>query len=204
MCDNEQVIKSMEQYESDNDIKKLVDALNKILNKYRGRFSKPQNYFNPQTSILDLKVSESPEEERHSIDFVKLLKKINTTLRNNGNIRGDYIEFFNYDMNNMDTNQKKTLLFEIFNLNTDNSEISTSFFNKFNNYYDNIIKQKSQDPILFRPKEIQNFYGENQFIKINSIFCHNIGVRSEVAFGNIKVPIKKDNNSNNLPRGLRI
>lgn len=156
MCDNEQIIKSMEQYESDNDIKKLVDALNRILNKYRGRFSKPQNYFNPQTSILDLKVSESPEEERRSIDYVKLLKKINTTLRNNVNIRGDYIEFFNYDMNNMDTNQKKTLLFEIFNLNADNNEISSSFFDKFNKYYDNIIKEKILDNLTKSQLEIYN------------------------------------------------
>ena len=156
MCDNEQIIKSMEQYESDNDIKKLVDALNRILNKYRGRFSKPQNYFNPQTSILDLKVSESPEEERRSIDYVKLLKKINTTLRNNVNIRGDYIEFFNYDMNNMDTNQKKTLLFEIFNLNADNNEISSSFFDKFNKYYDNIIKEKILDNLTKSQFEIYN------------------------------------------------
>ena len=156
MCDNEQIIKSMEQYESDNDIKKLVDALNRILNKYRGRFSKPQNYFNPQTSILDLKVSESPEEERRSIDYVKLLKKINTTLRNNINIRGDYIEFFNYDMNNMDTNQKKTLLFEIFNLNADNNEISSSFFDKFNKYYDNIIKEKILDNLTKSQLEIYN------------------------------------------------
>ena len=156
MCDNEQIIKSMEQYESDNDIKKLVDALNRILNKYRGRFSKPQNYFNSQTFILDLKVSESPEEERRNIDYVKLLKKINTTLRNNVNIRGDYIEFFNYDMNNMDTNQKKTLLFEIFNLNADNNEISSSFFDKFNKYYDNIIKEKILDNLTKSQFEIYN------------------------------------------------
>ena len=156
MCDNEQIIKSMEQYESDNDIKKLVDALNRILNKYRGRFSKPQNYFNSQTFILDLKVSESPEEERRNIDYVKLLKKINTTLRNNVNIRGDYIEFFNYDMNNMDTNQKKTLLFEIFNLNADNNEISSSFFDKFNKYYDNIIKEKILDNLTKSQLEIYN------------------------------------------------
>ena len=194
MCDNEQVIKSMEQYESDNDIKKLVDALNKILNKYRGRFSKPQNYFNPQTSILDLKVSESREEERHSIDFVKLLKKINTTLRNNGNIRGDYIEFFNYDMNNMDTNQKKTLLFEIFNLNTNNSEISTSFFNKFNNYYDNIIKQKIFDNLTKGQFEIYNNQIGLNDLELIELIKKNIKKGIEIMKIKVKEYIEKKEN----------
>lgn len=65
LCDNEQILAAINAYESDNDQKKLLTNLNTLLRKYRMRFSKGKNMFNPQQdSILDLKVGESPKEAK--------------------------------------------------------------------------------------------------------------------------------------------
>ena len=56
LCDNEQILKVMEMYEYDNNRKKLLNRLNYILSKYRGRFSVPNNVINPEELKLVKKV----------------------------------------------------------------------------------------------------------------------------------------------------
>ena len=83
LCDNEPVLRALEEYEIDGDQKKLVNTLNFLIIKYRKRLSKSHPSFNPQASILDLKVNSSPEEENKSLNeeelnqlFTKIIKKI--------------------------------------------------------------------------------------------------------------------------------
>ena len=146
LCDNEQILTAINAYESDNDQKKLLTKLNTLLRKYRMRFSKGKNMFNPQQdSILDLKVGESPKEAKmfhmsnhdeqgnvnvnvnmnielsneDKVVIDKLIKKIKKMLSNKQHmnaIRFDCLSLMNYDFDTMNYIQKKTLLCDVLGL----------------------------------------------------------------------------------------
>ena len=125
LCDNEQILKVMEMYEYDNNRKKLLNRLNYILSKYRGRFSVPNNVINPEELKLVKKVD-------------KIEKKILKCFSNDGTFKQDCILLFKYDMNRLDTNQKMELFTHAFKIKnssylTENNKICIK------QYYQNLI-----------------------------------------------------------------
>ena len=82
LCDNEQILKIMEMYEYDNNRKKLLNRLNYLLSKYRGRFSVPNNnIINPEELKLIKKVD-------------KIETKILKCISNDANFKQDWILLF--------------------------------------------------------------------------------------------------------------
>ena len=125
LCDNEQILKVMEMYEYDNNRKKLLNRLNYILSKYRGRFSVPNNVINPEELKLVKKVD-------------KIETKILKCISNDANFKQDWILLFKYDMNRLDTNQKMELFTHAFKIKnssylTENNKICIK------QYYQNLI-----------------------------------------------------------------
>ena len=128
LCDNEQIIKVMEMYEYDNNRQNLLNSLNNILSKYRGRFSVPNN-----NTI-------SPEELQLIKKVDKMEKKILKCFSSDGNFKQDCILLFKYDMNRLDTNQKMQLFTQAFKIKNKNP-ITITQNSKFNikEHYQNLI-----------------------------------------------------------------
>ena len=126
LCDNEQILKIMEMYEYDNNRKKLLNRLNYLLSKYRGRFSVPNNnIINPEELKLIKKVD-------------KIETKILKCISNDANFKQDWILLFKYDMNRLDTIQKMELFTHAFKIKnssylTENNKICIK------QYYQNLI-----------------------------------------------------------------
>ena len=128
LCDNEQILKIMEMYEYDNNRQNLLNSLNNILSKYRGRFSVPNNnIINPEELKLIKKVD-------------KIETKILKCISNDANFKQDCILLFKYDMNRLDTNQKMQLFTQAFKIKNKNP-ITITQNSKFNikEHYQNLI-----------------------------------------------------------------
>ena len=82
LCDNEQIIKVMEMYEYDNNRQNLLNSLNNILSKYRGRFSVPNNNtISPEELKLIKKVDKIEKKKKE-----KIISSIKTSFRWNNRI----------------------------------------------------------------------------------------------------------------------
>ena len=137
LCDNEQILKIMEMYEYDNNRKKLLNRLNYLLSKYRGRFSVPNNnIINPEELKLIKKVD-------------KIETKILKCISNDANFKQDWILLFKYDMNRLDVYQKMELFTNTFKIK------NSSYLTENNKSY---IKQYYQNLMLtsFFPSEQAN------------------------------------------------
>ena len=137
LCDNEQILKVMEMYEYDNNRKKLLNRLNYLLSKYRGRFSVPNNnIINPEELKLIKKVD-------------KIETKILKCISNDANFKQDWILLFKYDMNRLDVYQKMELFTNTFKIK------NSSYLTENNKSY---IKQYYQNLMLtsFFPSEQAN------------------------------------------------
>ena len=137
LCDNEQILKIMEMYEYDNNRKKLLNRLNYLLSKYRGRFSVPNNnIINPEELKLIKKVD-------------KIETKILKCISNDANFKQDRILLFKYDMNILDVYQKMELFTNTFKIK------NSSYLTENNKSY---IKQYYQNLMLtsFFPSEQAN------------------------------------------------
>ena len=137
LCDNEQILKIMEMYENDNNRKKLLNRLNYLLSKYRGRFSVPNNnIINPEELKLIKKVD-------------KIETKILKCISNDANFKQDWILLFKYDMNRLDVYQKMELFTNTFKIK------NSSYLTENNKSY---IKQYYQNLMLtsFFPSEQAN------------------------------------------------
>ena len=182
LCDNEPVLRALEEYEIDGDQKKLVNTLNFLIIKYRKRLSKSHPSFNPQASILDLKVNSSPEEENKSLNeeelnqlFTKIIKKIKKKLTSCTNlIRFDYSSIFLFDIETMNNEQKRTLFFDVFNINPDDLSLSSSFVDDVNKYYKAIVQNKILSDLNIQEIQIYNLLIEQKDVALIEIFEDNM------------------------------
>lgn len=155
ICDNQQIIKVMENYKNDNDKNILLDNLKIILKKFRGRFSVPNNN---QITSNDPKLNK----------IIKIEKKILKCFSNEETFKIDCIYLFKYDMSRLNNQQKLDLFNHVFKIK--NSEMITQnskscikeyyqnyvltilfpdFTTKQTNIYNELINQEDEKMINF-------------------------------------------------------
>ena len=165
LCDNKQIISAMDQYEIDNDQKKLIDTLNAILDGYRSKLN------SNNTTLMDIKVNDDPvpipvekvdfehnmipkaatsskrnskkdEEKAKKKKIEKISKKIKKFITDNAEkIRFDVVQIFNHDLSTMTSIQKQTLFFDVLNIQ-DTSSITKALIPNIQKYYIKIIQNK--------------------------------------------------------------
>lgn len=168
LCDNKQIISVMDQYESDGDQKKLVNSLNGVLGKYRARLSENRP-FNSQTSILDLKVNESPDssdnkkqekekekEEKENKKIEKIEKKINKILSSQSDIvRFDICELIKIEIKFLNIDQKKTLFNDVIKVK-ESSSINEEVIGRLSRYYEKKLYKEFLSNLSQKEVEIYN------------------------------------------------
>ena len=104
ICDNQQIIKIMENYKNDNDKNNLLNNLKNILQKFRGRFSISNN--NNKINDNDPNVNK----------IIKIEKKILKCFSNEDSFKIDCIYLFKYDMTRLNKEQKLDLFNHVFKI----------------------------------------------------------------------------------------
>ena len=162
ICDNQQIIKVMENYKNDNDKNILLDNLKIILKKFRGRFSVPNNN---QITSNDPKLNK----------IIKIEKKILKCFSNEETFKIDCIYLFKYDMSRLNNQQKLDLFNHVFKIK--NSEMITQnskscikeyyqnyvltilfpdFTTKQTNIYNDLVNSDDENMINFFRELIEN------------------------------------------------
>ena len=162
ICDNQQIIKVMENYKNDNDKNILLDNLKIILKKFRGRFSVPNNN---QITSNDPKLNK----------IIKIKKKILKCFSNEETFKIDCIYLFKYDMSRLNNQQKLDLFNHVFKIK--NSEMITQnskscikeyyqnyvltilfpdFTTKQTNIYNDLVNSDDENMINFFRELIEN------------------------------------------------
>ena len=155
ICDNQQIIQIMENYKNDNDKNNLLKNLKNILQKFRGRFSIPNN-------------NESNNNDPNINKIIKIEKKILKCFSNEDSFKIDCIYLFKYDMTRLNKEQKLDLFNHVFKIKsikmiTQNSKscikeyyqnyvltiLFPDFTTKQTNIYNELINQEDEKMINF-------------------------------------------------------
>ena len=166
LCDNEQIIKALEDYSLNNNLHKLRIELDRIIQNYGVRFTEPN---------LDSKQNAISKEYKLIKKTVKIQNKIYKIFSLDNNFLQDCILLFKADMENLDPKNKMNLFKELkikessFPLNEEakktiityyNNKLKNQFFKNFNSeelkVYDELIKGNDENIINAYKKYIIN------------------------------------------------
>ena len=166
LCDNELIIKALEDYSLNNNLNKLRIDLDRIIQNYGVRFTEPN---------LDSKKNIISKEYKLMKKAIKIQNKIYKTFSSDNTFLQDCILLFKADMEHLDTKEKMSLFKELkikessFPLNEEAKKIIISYYtnklkNKFfKNYnsqelkvYEELIKGNDENIINAYKKYIIN------------------------------------------------
>ncbi len=155
ICDNQQIIKIMENFKNDNDKNNLINNLKNILQKFRGRFS-VSNY------------NELNHNDPTINKIIKIEKKILKCFSDEDSFKIDCIFLFQYDMSRLNNQQKLDLFNHVFKIKsikmiTQNSKscikeyyqnyvltiLFPDFTTKQTNIYNELINKEDEKMINF-------------------------------------------------------